>query len=122
LKKTCFNLSDENYGKLRQLAHENNVDMVDIINMSIARFDESQERREAQENVRNLQIAVRNCENKIGVLYAALNNFFLNFAGEMEEYVPPEKVLHCWLSEAEKEQVARLRQMAAKKKWTGHGS
>ena len=114
--KRCFNLSDENYIKLQQLAREYGVNMVDIINMSIAQFEDKEEDKET---IQNLKISVRNCERKIIILYSALNNFFLNFAASMDSYVSPDKTLHRWIEEAEKEEVSRLRQLATKKKWKG---
>lgn len=116
MPKRSYNLSDENYVKLMRIAKENGVDMVDIVNLCIAQYDENQE---LKKTLTATKIAARNCEKLLNILYAAQNNFYLNFAANMTEYVRPYVSEHPWLKQAAQDEETRIQMKSHDKKWAG---
>ena len=110
------NFTDENYDKVKELATKSGCSMNTIVNQCVSEFCDSQEEKTL---LQTLKKSLRDSERKLNVLYSAFNNFFLNFAPNMDGYVPSGTTLHRWLVEANKEEEVKIQQTVTKKKWTG---
>lgn len=119
MPKRSYNLSDENYKTLQKLATEIGADMSAIVNMSIATFAQ---RKEEMEVLKSIQNSMRSSEKTSNILYAAFNNFLLNFAANQTEYVQPYVSEHAWLRQAALDEESRMQMKAHKKKWAGGNS